>query len=164
MSKEENSIERLLDVDDNEPITLYDEQDNGVKFEQIALIPYQEKLYAMLKPIDKMEGVADDEAVIFVFEDDSNGGDQFLRVVNDDKIIDEVFAIYLDLIKEEQQPHEHEEEEEKPADESKAKKSASKSTAKSGEKKTTAKKPAEKKTSTKKAESKPAAKKTTAKK
>ena len=154
MSKEENSIERLLDVDDNEPITLYDEQDNGVKFEQIALIPYQEKLYAMLKPIDKMEGVADDEAVIFVFEDDSNGNDQFLRVVNDDKIIDEVFAIYLDLIKEEQQPHAHEEAE-KPAEESKEKKSASKP----AEKKTTAKK-----TTAKKAESKPATKKTSAKK
>lgn len=102
MSKEENPIERLLDVEDNEPITLYDEKDHGVKFEQIALIPYEEKLYAMLKPIDKMDGVEEDEAVIFVFEEDKEGGEKYLKVVGDDKIIDAVFEIYLDLVKEEE--------------------------------------------------------------
>lgn len=100
--KEDNPIQRLLDTEDNEPIILYDEKDNGVKFEQIALIPYQEELYALLKPVDKMEGVADDEAVVFMFEEDAENGEQFLKVVNDDKIIDEVFAVYLDLIKQEE--------------------------------------------------------------
>ena len=80
MSKDENPIERLLDVDDNEPITLYDEKDHGVKFEQIALIPYEEKLYAMLKPIDKMDGVEEDEAVIFVFEEDKERQKTFKKM------------------------------------------------------------------------------------
>ena len=102
MSKSENPIDKLLDVEDNEPITLYDENDNAVKFEQIALIPYEEKLYAMLKPIDKMEGVGEDEGVIFVFEDNEQTNEQFLRVVNDDKIIDTVFALYLDLVNDEE--------------------------------------------------------------
>ena len=102
MSKSENPIDKLLDVEDNEPITLYDENDNAVRFEQIALIPYEEKLYAMLKPIDKMEGVAEDEGVIFVFEDNEQTNEQFLKVVNDDKTIDAVFALYLDLINEEE--------------------------------------------------------------
>jgi len=102
----ENPIEKLLDVDNNEPITLYDEKDNGIKFEQIALIPFQERLYAMLKPAEKMEGVEDDEAVIFVFEEDEQDNAQYLKVVNDDKIIDKVFAIYLNLLKEEDEPEE----------------------------------------------------------
>jgi len=126
----ENPIEKLLDVENNEPITLYDEKDNAIKFDQIALIPFQEKLYAMLKPVEKMDGVADDEAVIFVFEEDEQDNAQFLRVVNDDKIIDEVFSIYLDLLKEEE-PEE--------------KKTEKKATAKKTEKKATSKPKAEKK-------------------
>jgi len=131
MSKSENPIDKLLDVEDNEPITLYDENDNAVKFEQIALIPYEEKLYAMLKPIDKMEGVGEDEGVIFVFEDNEQTNEQFLKVVNDDKIIDAVFALYLDLVNEE------EGEKKAPKKETTAKKTAPKAEEK---KKTAAKK------------------------
>ncbi len=106
MSKEENPIEKLLNAEDSEPIVLYDEKDEAVRFEQIALIPYEEKLYALLKPMDKMEGVADDEAVIFVVDEDNETGEQFLKVVNEDKIIDDVFKIYLELV-EEQEKGEH---------------------------------------------------------
>lgn len=134
MENNENPIEKLLDTDNNEPIVLYDEKDNGIKFEQIALIPHKEVLYALLKPIEKMEGVADDEAVIFAFEEDANDNSQFLRVVNDDKIIDEVFAIYLKLAKEEEMS-------EKKPEKKEAKKAEKKPvTAKTAEKKTVAKK------------------------
>lgn len=101
MNKQDNPIDRLLDVEDNEPITLFDENDNAIAFEQIALIPFEEKLYAILKPIDVMEGVGDDEGVIFLFEENEQTNETFLRVVNDDKIIDKVFSQYLELVKEE---------------------------------------------------------------
>ncbi len=103
MSKEENSIERLLDVDDDQPVTLYDQNDNPIRFEQHALIPFEEKLYAILKPIDKIDGVDDDQGIIFRFDEDEKGEPQ-LVVINDDKIIDEVFGIYLKMINEEEAP------------------------------------------------------------
>lgn len=99
--EEKNPIECLLDVDNSDPIVLYDENDKPIKFEQVALIPHKDELYAMLKPIDKLDGVADDEAVIFHFEEDESGA-QVLSVVGDDQLIDEIFAIYLDLVKEEE--------------------------------------------------------------
>lgn len=99
--EERNPIECLLDVDNSDPIVLYDENDKPIKFEQVALIPHKDELYAMLKPIDKLDGVADDEAVIFHFEEDESGA-QVLSVVGDDQLIDEIFAIYLDLVKEEE--------------------------------------------------------------
>ncbi|MBQ8762346.1 MAG: DUF1292 domain-containing protein [Clostridia bacterium] len=102
MEQEKNPIECLLDVENSEPIVLYDENDKPIKFEQVALIPHKDELYAMLKPIDKLDGVADDEAVIFHFEEDENGA-QVLSVLGDDQLIDEIFAIYLDLVKEEEQ-------------------------------------------------------------
>ena len=158
MNKQENPIERLLDVEDNEPITLYDENDTAVAFEQIALIPYDEKLYAILKPIDVMEGVGADEGVIFAFEENEETNEQFLRVINDDKIIDKVFAQYLALVDEEEKKAKAAPKAEpKKAPATKAQKAAPKKETKPAAKKAPAKAPA------KKAPAKPAAKKTTKK-
>lgn len=98
MADERNPIEVLLDENSNDPIVLYDEKDNAVTFEQVAIIPFEDNLYALLKPVDKMEGVADDEAVVFKFDEDENES-PILTVVTEDKLIDNVFNIYLDLTK-----------------------------------------------------------------
>ena len=92
-------LDVLLDENNDSPITLYDEEDNPVKFDQVAIIPLEEKLFAILKPIDEMEGVADDEAIVFSFEEDDNE-DQLLVVEESDAVIDEVFAIYNKLLEE----------------------------------------------------------------
>lgn len=98
---ETDPIRRLLDPKDNEPIVLYDENDNQVEFEQIALIPLEDKLYAILKPAKKMEGVADDEAIVFSFQEDEEQA-PILVVEESDKIIDEVFDVYNKLLDEEE--------------------------------------------------------------
>lgn len=98
MVEERNPIEVLLDENSNEPIVLYDEKDNAVTFEQVAIIPFEDNLYALLKPVDKMEGVAEDEAVVFKFDEDENEA-PILTVVTEDKLIDDVFNVYLDLVK-----------------------------------------------------------------
>ena len=103
MAKKEeidNPILKLLDPENDETITLYDENEKPVEFEQIALIPFNDKLYAILKPVAKMEGVADDEAIVFAFDEDETNEDQLLVVEEDDNIIDEVFAIYNKLLDE----------------------------------------------------------------
>ena len=85
----------LLDEDCNEPITLYDKDDRAVRFEQVAIIPYGDQLYALLKPTDAVDGVDDDQAMVFRFTDEPN-----LEVVTEHSIIDRVFDIYLDLVRE----------------------------------------------------------------
>ncbi len=103
MAKKENldnPILQLLDKDNNDPITLYDEKEKPVEFEQIAIIPYKDKLYAILKPLNPMDGVADDEAIVFSFEEDDNSDDQMLVMEESDTIIDEVFNIYNKLLSE----------------------------------------------------------------
>ena len=70
--KELGIMDILLDEDNEDPITLYDENDRAVKFDQVAIIPMDNKLYAILKPIDPLEGVADDEAIVFRVNDDGD--------------------------------------------------------------------------------------------
>jgi hypothetical protein len=62
LEQEVGILDILLDEDNEDPITLYDENDKAIQFDQVAIIPMDEKLYAILKPIDEMEGVAEDVA------------------------------------------------------------------------------------------------------
>ena len=98
---EKNAIEQLLDEDNIDPIVLYDENDNEVEFDQIAIIPFNENLYAILKPVEPMEGVGEDEAIVFAFETDEDD-DEILSVVEDDAIIDAVFEEYYKMVKDAQ--------------------------------------------------------------
>lgn len=94
---EKNAIERLLDENDLGTIVLYDENDQEVEFEQIAIIPYENEVYAILKPVEEMEGVADDEAIVFLLDADEES-DEVLSVVENDAIIDAVFDAYYKLL------------------------------------------------------------------
>ena len=78
-------LDILLDEENESPITLYNEHDKPIKFDQVAIIPLEEKLFAILKPIDEMEGVADDEAIVFYINEDGNG-DATLEIETDEPV------------------------------------------------------------------------------
>ena len=103
MEKEKEEVVDILDIllDENndDPITLFDENDKEVKFEQVAIIPDNEKIYAILKPIDELEGVADDEAIVFAVEEDEDGL-SVLVVEKDEDVAIRVFDKYYQLLDE----------------------------------------------------------------
>ncbi len=97
--KDVNILDILLDEDNDDPITLFDENDKAVKFDQVAIIPFKEKLYAILKPIDDMEGVEDDEAIVFLIEE-TEDGDAELVIETDEPTAIKVFDEYYKLLDE----------------------------------------------------------------
>lgn len=98
-------LDVLLDQDNKEPIVLVDENGRQLTFEQVAVIPYEvrkeKKLYAVLKPLDKIDGIADDEAIVFVVDQDDNGNST-IRVEEDEEVAIAVFDKYYDLLEEAQ--------------------------------------------------------------
>lgn len=90
-------IDMLLDENNTENIKLFNEQNEEVEFEQIALVPIDEKVYAILKPVADMEGVAEDEALVFAIEEIDD--EDCLVIVEDDGIIDAVFEEYYKMLK-----------------------------------------------------------------
>ncbi len=92
-------LDILLDENNDSPIALYDNEDNKVMFEQVAVIPEGDKIYAILKPIDEMEGVADDEAIVFLADVDEDGF-SVLTVETDEEIATKVFDKYYQLLDE----------------------------------------------------------------
>ncbi len=96
-----NIIDVLMDENNKEPITLMDANGKRLSFEQIAVIPHNDKLYCVLKPIDKIENVQDDEAIVF-YVDETQGDEPVLMVETDEQVAMDVFDEYYDLLDEEQ--------------------------------------------------------------
>ncbi len=93
-----NILDVLLDEENTAPIILVDEDGRKLSFEQIAVIPYKgATLYCVLKPLDEIENVGKDEAIVFkVVEED--GETPKLVVETDEKLAIEVFHQYYDLL------------------------------------------------------------------
>ncbi len=102
MSNEyQNPIDALFDDENCDPIILFNEKGEEIAFEQIALIPLKDKVYAILKPVKPIEGLGEDEALVFSIEaiETEEGDEQeALMLVTDEKIIDDVFKIYDELV------------------------------------------------------------------
>ncbi|MBR2220546.1 MAG: DUF1292 domain-containing protein, partial [Clostridia bacterium] len=92
-------LDILLDEENEDPITLYNENDKPIKFDQIAIIPMEEKLFAILKPIDEMEEVAEDEAIVFRVEEQENGESE-LVIETDEALAMRVFDEFYRLLDE----------------------------------------------------------------
>ncbi|MBO5212711.1 MAG: DUF1292 domain-containing protein [Clostridia bacterium] len=93
-------LDILLDEENEDPIVLYDEQGKPTTFDQAAIIPLENKLYCILVPVDEVEGVGEDEGVVFeIITSDTEPSS--LNVVVEDEIIDKVFAEYEKLFDEE---------------------------------------------------------------
>ena len=92
-------LDILLDEENEEPITLYNENDKAIRFDQIAIIPMEEKLFAILKPIDEMEEVAEDEAIVFRV-DEKESGESELVIETDEALAMRVFDEFYRLLDE----------------------------------------------------------------
>lgn len=90
-------LDILLDEENRAPIVLVDGNGEEIAFEQIAVIPYDEKLYCVLKPIDHMDAVNDDEAIVF-YVDEREGEEPTLIVETDELKAMDVFEEYYNLL------------------------------------------------------------------
>ncbi len=96
-----NPIDALFDEDNNDPILLYNQNGEAISFEQIAIIPLKGNIYAILKPVQPIDGIGEDEGLVFAIEQGESDAQDYLTLVTDEKIIDDVFEIYDDLIESE---------------------------------------------------------------
>ena len=88
MDENKTLIDILFDEENVDGITLRLDDGQEVDFEQIATIPLKSGAnYAILKPTVELEGVADDEVMIFRIIDEKGGR---LELETDDHVLEEV--------------------------------------------------------------------------
>ena len=87
--------EKVQLIDDEEIITLFDEEDKPMDFYEVAVVEYEGELYALLQPAEEIDGIADDEVVIFRIEETEGEDDDFFYPVEDEAVQEAVFEEYL---------------------------------------------------------------------
>lgn len=79
--------------EDDGVVTLFSANGEEIDFIEIAGIAYKGEFYAILQPVELLEGMDDDEALVFKVTRDEEGKDKF-EIEFDEAIIDAVFAEY----------------------------------------------------------------------
>ena len=89
----------LYDPDNTDPIVMQDENGKDISFEQVAVLPIEKTVYVLLKPLDQIEGIADDEMLVFRIAEE--GDNATLEIVTDRKLTDRVYEEFVKLVEEE---------------------------------------------------------------
>ncbi len=99
-NEEMSQIDKLFDENNDENIILFDENNQPTEFEQIAVIPLDEEVYFILKPVKLIEGMQENEALVFKLEETED--EEMIVICDDTQTIDKVFQEYYNLVKEEE--------------------------------------------------------------
>ena len=89
----------MPDYDPDDIVTLQTADGGEVDFVEIAGIQLATGFYAILQPVELLEGMDDDEALVFKVSRGDDGEDHF-EIELDDATIDAVFAEYNRLLAE----------------------------------------------------------------
>lgn len=93
-----DKLDDVLEQEDD-IVTLLSADGEEVDFVEIAGIALDGKFYAVLQPVELLEGMEEDEALVFEVGRNADGSDNF-TIVTDDDIIDAVFEEYNRLLDE----------------------------------------------------------------
>ncbi len=85
--------------DEDDIITLKSADGEDIDFVEIAGIAYKGTFYAILQPVELLDGMDDDEALVFKVTRGEDGKDTF-TIELDDAVIDAIFAEYNRLLDE----------------------------------------------------------------
>lgn len=93
-----DALDMIMDEENTENIVMYNENDEPVEFQQIAVVPVNGAVYVILRPVGDVEGIGEDEALVFVI--DEIDGEGCLSIEENDQIIDQVFEEYYKMLRE----------------------------------------------------------------
>ena len=84
--------------DETSIVTLYDDEQHPVDFYEIAGVEYNDKLYELLQPTEPMEGLEDNEVIIFEVQQGVNEEESTFLPIGDEDLLNEVFAEYVKVV------------------------------------------------------------------
>ena len=91
-----DSIDHMVN-DDDDVVTLLSDDGEEIDFIEVAGIAYRGNFYAVLQPVELLDGMEEDEALVFKVTRGKDGEDKF-EIELDDTIIDAVFEEYNKLL------------------------------------------------------------------
>ena len=87
--------------EDEDNVTLTTDDGKKLKFYFVGTIEYKGKLYSAFEPAEQMDGIEDDDLIIFELSgDDEKTAD--LLPIEDEKLLDEVFEEFCRVLEEDE--------------------------------------------------------------
>ena len=86
-------------MDDSDLIDLVDDNGRHLKFFHVGSTEYLNKWYAFFMPAEEIEGLDEEEVVIFEVSKDDKG-DEVLLPVEDEALLDEVYEEFVKMMEE----------------------------------------------------------------
>ena len=96
MSNNEKYVDRIFDENNNENIFIKDNDGRDIEFEQLAVVDFEENYYAVLQPVTPMEGVGEDEVLIFKIDEEKD----CLVYEEDDRVMEGVYNEFMEMLEE----------------------------------------------------------------
>ena len=93
-----DSLDHMVN-DNDDIVTLLSDDGEEIDFIEVAGIAYRGSFYAVLQPVELLDGMEDDEALVFKVTRGKDGEDKF-EIELDDAVIDAVFEEYNRLLDE----------------------------------------------------------------
>lgn len=97
MANYERYVDGLFDENNKENIFIKDNDGKEIEFLQLAVVDYQENYYAVLQPVTPVEGVGEDEVMIFMIDEEQD----CLVYIEDEKTIYGVYGEFMEMLEEE---------------------------------------------------------------
>lgn len=87
-----------LDLEEEGDIVeLIDEDGKSVNFRHVATIDYENEWYVFFSPTEELDGLSEDEVVIFKLAEDEDGSDLFLPIEDED-LLEKVYNEYVAIM------------------------------------------------------------------
>ena len=81
--------------DDDDIIVLHNEAtDKDEEFYHLATLDVDGKWYVVMKPVEKLDDIADDEVLIYEIVEDEDGNDNFAPI-EDENVLEKVFDEFM---------------------------------------------------------------------
>ena len=88
------SLDILMNPENDDNIILHDADDQPIEFEQHAFIVFDNRNFVILRPVIPIKGMNKDEAFVYEILE---GTKPLFALVEDQSLIDEVFKRYKEL-------------------------------------------------------------------
>ena len=87
-------------TEDDDIIVLYNEEtDKDEEFFELATLDVDGKWYIVMKPVEQLPDIADDEVLIYEIIEDNEGNSNFAPI-EDDAVLENVFNEFIAMLEE----------------------------------------------------------------
>ena len=92
--------DQMNTTEDDDIIVLYNEEtDKDEEFFELATLDVDGKWYIVMKPVEQLPDIADDEVLIYEIIEDKEGNSNFAPI-EDDAVLEKVFNEFIAMLEE----------------------------------------------------------------